>query len=289
MPPRLPAHALRWSAVPLLVLVLAAGGCSKQGELAAADAAGAGAPTAAAPPVPGEPLVSGTRNRNGSQLAYEHEVRVRLPAARIAPSLSATRDACIAQRFGDCTLLGEELGAGEQPTGLLRMRAAPEAVAGLVGLASAQGEIAQRSTQAEDLADAVRENGMRRARLELQHRKLGEIMERRDLKPVDLFAITERMAELEAQLQVAEQEAAQQQRRIQTNLLTIHFQTTGITVASSRITEALRGVTSTWDASIGVLISVVAALLPFAVLAGLIVLLLRWARRRATPRPSSPT
>ena len=283
MSPRLPAHASRWSVIPLLALALVAAGCAKQGEAVSADA-----PTDAAAAPPGESGLTGTRNRNGSQLAYAHEVRVRLPAARIGPNLSATRDACMAQRFGDCTLLAEDLGAGEDPTGLLRMRAAPDAVAGLVGLASAQGEIAQRSTQAEDLADAVRENGMRRARLELQHRKLGEIMERRDLKAEDLFALTERMAELEAQLQMAEQEAAQQQRRIQTNLLTIHFQTTSITVESSRITESLRGVTSTWDASIASLITIVAALLPFALLAGLIAWLVRWARRRSAPRPSSP-
>ena len=279
---RLPAHALRWSAMPMLGLVLLVAACTKQGEEAPA-----GADDVAA--APAAPALLGTRNRNGSQLAYAHEVRVRLAPARIAPSLAATRDACMAQRFGDCTLVGEELGAGEDPTGLLRMRAAPDAIGGLVGIASAQGEIAQRSTEAEDLADAVRDNGLRRARLELQHRKLGEILERRDLKPVDLFAITERMAELEAQLQAAEQEAAQQQRRIQTNLLTIHFQTSGVTVGSSRIAEALRGVTSTWDASIGVLISVVAALLPFALMAGLVIVLVRWARRRAAPRPSSST
>jgi hypothetical protein len=231
--------------------------CAKN-EGAAPAAAEAGAPDAG---------VAGTRNQNGSQLAYEHDVRVRLEAARIAKNLGATRDACMSEKFGECSLLSEDLGAGEQPTGELKMRAVPDAVAKLVGLASEGGSIAQRSTRAEDLAEAVRDNGLRRKRLELQHGKLAEILERRDLKAEDLFTITERMAQLEAELGAAEQEAAQQQRRIATNLLTIHFETTDITVESSRIGQALRVMTSTWDGSVASLITIVGALLPFALLA----------------------
>lgn len=281
MPSRLTVRASRWSAIVLSLFVVAGLGCARDDKHAPASA---GAPAAEAGG-PGNPSVAGVVNRGGSQLAYEHAVRVRLPGERIARNLGATRDACMFRTFGECTLLGEEMGAGEQPSGQIRMRAAPDAIDDLVRVASTGGEVAQRSTSAEDLADAVRDNGLRRARLELQHRKLGEILERRDLKPEDLFALTERMAELEAQLQGAEQEAAQQQRRIQTNLLTVHFETTSITVASSRIGEALRGVTSTWDGSIALLISVTAALLPFAVLGLLVFLVVRWARRRAAPRP----
>lgn len=263
-------------ACALLVLVA---GCGKDEK-----AAPAGAPVAAEAQAPPAGLV----NRNGSQLAYEQEVRVRLEAERIARNLAATRDACLGQRFGECTLLGEELGAGEHPRGSLVMRAAPAAVAGLAGTASQGGEIAQRSSRAEDLADAVRDNGLRRQRLELQHRKLSEILERRDLKPEDLFAITERMSQLEAELNAAEQEAAQQQRRIATNLLTIRFESDDITVASSRAGQALRGMTSTWDASVATLITVVGALLPVALFVLLVWLAVRALRRRlfaGKPKP----
>ena len=268
------ARGLAWLLAAMFVVGVA--GCSK-GE----DAMPAGAPVAAEAAAPPTGLV----NRNGSQLAYEQEIRVRLDADRIAGNLASTRDACLSQRFGACTLLGEELGAGEHPRGSLVMRAAPAAVAGLAGTASRGGDIAQRSARAEDLADAVRDNGLRRQRLELQHRKLGEILERRDLKPEDLFAITERMSQLEAELNAAQQEAAQQQRRIATNLLTIQFESADITVASSRAGQALRGMTSTWDASVATIITVVGALLPVGLLALVVWLLVRALRRRlAKPR-----
>jgi hypothetical protein len=270
------ARGLAWLLASMIVV--AAAGCSKDEK--AMPAAAPVAAEAQAPP-------AGLVNRNGSQLAYEQDVRVRVASDRIATNLANTRDACLSQRFGACTLLGEELGAGEYPRGSLVMRAAPAAVAGLAGTASRGGDIAQRSARAEDLADAVRDNGLRRQRLELQHRKLGEILERRDLKPEDLFAVTERMSQFEAELTAAEQEAAQQQRRIATNLLTIQFESADITVASSRVGQALRGMTSTWDASVATIITVVGALLPMALLGLLAWWLVRAARRRfgaARPR-----
>lgn len=216
--------------------------------------------------------VQGLANHNGSQLAYQHDVRVLLQAQRIADNLSKVREACTSQKFGACDVLGEQLTAGDIPTGTLEIRAAPVAIGGLVQTAAEGGEVSQRSTQAEDLADAVRDNGLRRKRLELQHAKLSEIMERRDIKVDELMSLTERMAMLEAELNGAEQEAAQQQRRIATNRLTLHFDSENVTVAteaSTRIGEAFRGLTTIWDNAIAWMITVfVGGLLPFALVLG---------------------
>lgn len=232
MTPSPKVRSSRWAALLLpIALVAALAACEKSADSPAADAASAeatelaasvasGAADAAASPggLPQARLadaargrvaggVAGTANRLGSQLAYEHDVRIRVEGGKIAGNLSSARDACMAQTYGECTVLGEDLVAGEAPRGELRMRAAPAAVAGLVGLAGAGGEIAQRSTRAEDLADAVRDNTLRRERLQLQHRKLAEVLDRRDLQPPDIYAITERMAQLEAELNAAGQEA----------------------------------------------------------------------------------
>jgi len=229
--------------------------------------------------------VKGLANHNGSQLAYAHDVRVRLAADRLADSLGKVRDACNAQAFGPCNVLGEQLNAGDIPSGELQLRAAPAAIAGLVRTASAGGEITQRSTQAEDLAAAVRDNGMRRKRLELQHAKLTEILESRRGNMDELVALTERLAMLEAELAGAEQEAAQQQMRVATNLLSLHFETENVsvaTVASSRIGDAFRGLTGTWDAIGAWMVSaLLGAALPFAIVFGLAGwLLVKLLRRR---------
>ncbi len=258
-------------------LLLAAGACSKGADRDVAAAAAA-APAADANGVPG------VANRPGSFLAYEHEVSIRLPAAAIAAHVAAARDACMSERFGECSVLGEEQGAGEFPSGSLKIRAVPQAVQPLVKIASDGGEISQRSTHAEDLADAVKDNGLRRQRLQTQHQKLSELLERRDIKVEDMIALTQQLAELETELQGAEQEAAQQQRRIQTNLLTLNFSSQSVTVESSQIRQAIRGLGGTWDASIAMLIMVVGALLPFAVLVALVwaafSLFIRWRRSK---------
>jgi hypothetical protein len=296
-------HSL--AAAIAIALALAGAACSKPGdgvsaakaEYAAADAVASVAESAPAPALARAQLgggveeVKGMANHNGSQLAYAHEVRVRLAADKLASSLGKARDACVAQSFGPCDVLNENLQAGDYPSGELQVRAAPSAVAGLVKVASEGGVIAQRSTSAEDLAAAVRDNGLRRKRLELQHAKLTEILERGRGDMDQLVAITERLAALEAELGAAEQESAQQQRRIATNLLSLHFEAENVsvaTVASSRIGEAFRGLTSTWDTIIAWMVTVIlGAVLPFAVVLGSAGWLLFKLFRRRKPAPAA--
>lgn len=265
-----------------LAAVLLAAACSKSAPNSATDAASATDAGA----------VPGVANKPGGFLAYEHEVSIRLPAAAIAAHVAAVRDACMSERFGECSVLGEEQGAGESPSGSLKIRAVPQAIQPLVKIGSAGGEISQRSTHAEDLADAVKDNGLRRQRLQTQHQKLSEILERRDIKVEEMIALTQQLAELETELQGTEQEAAQQQRRIQTNLLTLNFNSENVTVESSQIRQAIRGLGGIWDTSIASLITVVGALLPFALFIGLVwwavFALMRWRRRKnGPPAPKS--
>ena len=290
----------RWTLAAAISLALL-GACQKQSQVAPPVeypvAAEAAASADAAPMVSfvepptlnrapsGGAEVKGSENRNGSQLAYEHEVQVKLAAARVADNLARTREACTSQKFGACDLLGENLQAGEYPTGRLEMRAVPAAIGPLVKLSAEGGEVAQRSTSAEDLAEAVRDNGLRRKRLELQHAKLSEIMSRRDAKVQDLVALSDRLAQIEAELQAADQENAQQQRRIRTNLLTVNFESEIVVVAGERRTrtsEAFRGLTQVWDTTVAGLVTILlGALLPFAlVIGGLVWLLVAWRRRR---------
>jgi hypothetical protein len=273
-----------------IALALAGTACSQRAAdtapekaaMLAQDAVASATVAEAPPPAPmrvargrsdaGAAEVQGMANHNGSQLAYAHDVRVRMPGEGIANAIAKVRDACNAQSFGPCDVLGEQMSAGDIPNGELQMRAAPAAVAGLVKAAAEGGTIAQRSTQAEDLAAAVRDNGLRRKRLELQHEKLTEILAKGHGDMDQLVALTERLAELEAELGSAEQEAAQQQRRITTNLLSLHFEAENVsvaTVASTRIGDALRGLTGTWDAIIAWVISaLLGVLLPFGLVFG---------------------
>jgi len=255
-----------------LSLAAAVGACSKPG--ASGESAADAASVDAAP-------VQGQENRLGSQLAYEHEATIWSGGKDIATRIGKVRAACMAEKFGACSVLGEEQSAGDSPSGTLTLRAIPAAIEPLVAIAAEGAEVGQRSTRAEDLADAVRDNGLRKIRLESQHAKLAEIMARKDIKVEDLIALSQQQAAIEAELQGVEQDVAQQQRRIRTNLLTLRFNAQGVTMSEvSKTREAFASLGGIWDQSIAVLVTVVGALLPFLLFGGFVLAIVVWIARR---------
>lgn len=260
-----------------LLATLAIAGCSKKvaGELPQAT-------MAAAP-------MAGQRNAPGSFLAYAHKATIQLPADAISRRVGEVRKACMDGKYGECTVLGENQSAGQFPGGRLKMRAEPKAIEPLVAMAAQGAELSQRSTEAEDLADAVRDNGLRQQRLRSQHARLGEFLARKDLPATDLIALSQQMSQIETELQAAEQESAQQQRRISTNLLTLEFESRGITAQSSELRMALDDSLDILDTSVAALVTFVVALLPFALFFGVLVWILRaWLARRRRLRAVTP-
>lgn len=302
---RTPAFTTMTSLAAALLLTLAVAGCQRadQAETSAGYAADA-APSAPPAPAPapemaadgrarmaiggGEEGLVGQANPEGSFLAYSHYATVRLGADQISPRVGAVRDACMQKKYGECTVLNESQQAGEYPSGSLQVRAEPKAIQPLVALAADGGELASRNTSAEDLADAVRDNGLRRARLEKQHARLLQFLDRDDLTAESLVTLTGQLAQIEAELQYAEQEAAQQERRIRTNLLNISFEAAGVTVETSAIRQALRGAGNLLDGSVAALITIAVALVPFAIVGAAAFVVIRgWSRRRRAKRAAA--
>ncbi len=171
------------------------------------------------------PAPAERRPTNGEQamLAYEHEVEIRLDAGKIATKVKAAKQACESGKFGACLVLGVSQSGGRYPRASLRVRAEPEAIEPLIAAAGAGGDIGDRSTRAEDLAVAVRDNTLLRSRLTKQHARLLEFQGRSDLKVADVIALSEQLSKVESELEAAEREGAIHKRRIETQLLTIAF------------------------------------------------------------------
>lgn len=255
------------------MLVLALAGCSK-GEQAAE--AGAGAAGAVASP-------------EGASLAYEHDIDIQLDAARIGPRVKEIADACQAARFGDCAVLQVGQQGGEYPTGSIRVRIAPKGVEPIIGLAGQGGEVSSRNTHAEDLAQQVADTALTKARLQKEHERLLAYQDGKDVKMADLLVITQRLSEIEAGVEQANKDGAQQRRRIDTQLITMQFHTPSGQRSRSEIGEALRESGAILTSSVAFLIRAVAALLPVTLVLWLfgwigLTLYRRRQRRNATPR-----
>lgn len=226
----------------------------------------------------------GAARRAGQRIGVWRDVRIELPADQIGQRIVAVRNACQAAQFGDCALLAVEQTGGRDPSGSVSVRLAPDGIEPMVQLAGQHGDVAARSTRAEDLAQQIADTGLAQARLQKEHARLLELQQRRDLAVTDLLALSKRLAEIEAEAQQTQQDAAQQQRRVRTQLLTLNFRSTGGEQGRGEIAEAGAEFGQVFASSVAFVIRAVAALLPVvvvAVIAGWLLLQAwRWRARR---------
>jgi len=256
--------------VPLLLLALA--GCSREGGEVAGEAAGSA-------------LLSGEKAKAGVFLAYEHDVSIQLDKAVIPQRLADAREACVSGRFGACDLLGIEQGDSSYRAGNLRVRIVPEGVEKLVALAGEGGKQLSRTTHAEDLAQAVSDNQQVRERLQRQYKTLEQFQDRKDLSVSDMLALAREMAEVQVQLDATAQDAAQQQRRINTNLLTLNFSSEDQRPSRfSRIGKAFGELLDNATDGAAKALEVLGYSIPFLIVLFPLALLVRWLWRKTTRR-----
>lgn len=252
--------------------VIALAGCSKHEGMEAPAAAEAGSAVELAQASRGNPT---PRAPAGTSLAYETDISIQMAGKDIPARVAAVQSACFSQAVGDCAVLDVKQQGGDNPFASIKVRVAPEGVEKLIGSASQGGEITSRATSAEDLAQAVADNDLRRARLENEHKRLLEFQDKPNVKLDEMLRLSERMAEVEAQLDVAQQSQAQMKRRIDTNLLTLRFSPTGVEEGGSEIGDAFRDSGSILAGVTAGLIRAAAALIPIALVVFLMWLIVR--------------
>jgi len=249
--------AKRWVLVATLVLV--ATGCSRKQE---------------AKPLP----VAGELAKAGAKLAYEHHLRIELQEAQIAPRVAAVREACESSRFGACNVLRIDQ---SEHSGSLTVRIVPSGVEPLSAMASQDGKMVWRQTQAEDLADAVNDNEQKLKQLEIYSTQVEQLAQRKDISTSDLITLSHERAQIQVERENLQNVATQQQRRIDTNLLQLDFSDEtggrhfGISLGdwADQLSDGIR------DA-----LSMLAYGIPFLLLAFPLALGWRWFWRRVTKK-----
>jgi hypothetical protein len=162
------------------------------------------------------------------------------------------------------------------------VRIVPEGVEPFIAQVAKGADIGSRNTRAEDLARAVGDNHLLQDRLGRERERLLEFQQRRDLAVADMIALSQQLAQVEAQLQAAQQEGAQHRHRIDTQRVTLGFVPPGGQSGRGEIRQALRDFTATLSTGTAWTIRAVAFLIPVGlVLWVLISLVRRWRRRKA--------
>jgi len=253
---------------------------SCQKKEAAGDAVG----EAQSPATMGQ--VAPTASSGGSQqqhdtLAYEHTVNVELGKEALAGRLSAIEAACRADVASRCAILESSLRwSAALPTASIRMRLARGGVDSLIDLASKDGKITARSTQAEDLAQPVADTERQLALLGLHRDRLTEIMKSRDLKIDQLITVSRELASVQSQIESLSSAHATLVRRIDTDLLTIDLTPppADFEFESTPVRDAMRQFGSDFREAVATVVYFVAWLIPwlFVILPGLVLLRMFW-------------
>lgn len=202
------------------------------------------------------------RSAQEAMLAYEHEAQVRVDAEAIPARVDAVREACEKATYGACLVLDVSERGGPFPHASLRVRAEAKAIDPLIAAAGKGGEVGDRSTRAEDLSVAVRDNTLRQDRLRKEHARLLEFQGRSDLKVADMIALSGQLSSVEAELAQAEREGAEQKRRIETQLLSIEFSPPGGETGRNEIADAFRESGRVMAGSTAFVIRAISALVP---------------------------
>ncbi|NBF06569.1 DUF4349 domain-containing protein [Pseudomonas sp. Fl5BN2] len=227
--------------------------------------------------------LGGAQGKAGALLAYEHELRLSLPAAQIGPRLEQTREACESAKFGACNILRLEQGPYSAQ---VILRIAPEGVEPIVGLASEGAQVGERITSAEDLADAVADVQRQQQRLKGQQQRLDELAARKDISVSDLIALSKEQAGIENDLQALAQTAAGHQRRLDTNRLTLNFLPSDGAERGSSLKRAFSDLPNNLADGTAAALEKGSHALPFLIMAFPLALLWVWLWRKFVRRPA---
>jgi hypothetical protein len=227
---------------------------------------------------------SGVTPRPGSQLAYEIDLQIALPAPLIAVRIEALRLACEAQaQAQSCSLLSIEQ---QQDQGSIEMRAVPAAIESLSSKAMESGNIVQRRIKAEDLSQALDDNALASESLALQHEKFKALLSRADLAVSDAITLARELSDLEAASQTAARDRALMRRRVETNFLRINFtavQTDAPTPGFwQNFSAEFEGFDATLAEALSETILALVYLLPFIFAMFPVALMWRWLWRKLT-------
>jgi len=257
---------------------IALSGCQKQ------DAADGGA---------GEPQTSSNKGlaapagsssgpqRQRDTLAYEHRVAVELGKEAVSDRLSEIEAACRADVASHCAILESSLRWSQSlPSASIRMRLARGGVNSLIDLASHDGKITGRSSQAEDLAQPVADTQRQLALLGVHRDRLTMIMKSRDLKIDQLITVSRELADVQSQIDALSSTHANLVRRIDTDLLTIDLTPPfgDYELQPTPVKEAVRHFGRDFREAVATVIYFVAWLIPWLVLIlpGLVLLRMFW-------------
>ena len=279
-------------------------------EMAAEEAAPAAppaptdAPTASQPTQPTQP---GGGPSPVLYLAYSYAMGLEIPSQRLSDVMDGHIQACTAAGPRLCQLVGSNKSGDPESfmQGYVSLRAEPTWLATFRNDIAAQvdeagGRVQSSTTNTEDLTRAIVDTEARlRAQTALRDR-LQELLRSRPGRLADLLEVERELARVQGEIDSVQSNLAVMRTRVSMSELTLNYQSAPRPVGSDTF-EPLRNAFANFlgivVAGFAAIITIIAGLIPFAiVIVPIVWFALRWRRRRGgwffnrtpTPPPREP-
>jgi hypothetical protein len=240
------------SRLVLVLLVLVSSGCSHKNT----HDAGAPGPGAAS-----ESAASANRH-----LAYEHTLAIDAEPDKVDPLFESAQAACRAATAESCAILEAQVTSGEYASARLKFRTTPKGVRDLIALLFAQGQVASRSTSAEDLAGPIEDSAKKIAMLTDYREKLEALRGRSNSDVDSLIKLARELAQVQSELESLAGSRAALIQRVETELLNVSITSYDSRSFWSPIGSSLADFGDNFSEAIATFITVLPYLIPWALL-----------------------
>jgi uncharacterized coiled-coil protein SlyX len=262
----------------LIVTLLFVAGCGESGQVSMKQMAAE--PPAA--PAPMEIAFAPDQRERNPYLAYQHTVYIEVEADRLEASFQNTLQKCLNDAANGCevhlsNLFNNDYAASAE----IQVRIRKQGVAPLIQTASEHNKITQQIVSAEDLAAPILDSEKRIKLLQSYQQRLVEL-ESRSAKDIEsLIKVSSEIAKTQSELEAARGENAHLLKRIDMDIVSIHFQTDYEDSIIRPISEATGSFGHNLAQAIAALINFIAFSLPWVALGIGLFLVWRWRRKRA--------
>lgn len=215
-----------------------------------------------------------------STLSREHSVTIEVPESDLHSGFQRLTDRCTADSANHCAILQSDVTSGQFSSGLIKLRIDPKAVEDLIGFAISLGRLEHRSTQVEDLADAIQDTQSRIEMLTMYRKQLLELQGKAATNIDAAIKVASELSTVQSNLEQANGQAAFQAKRTSTDIVTIHFSVTEQKAFWRPIHDAVRDFFGNLSEGISQAITAVAYILPWLLVVIPVLYLVRFLWRR---------
>jgi hypothetical protein len=216
-----------------------------------------------------------------STLSREHSVTIDVPESDLHSAFQRLTDRCTADSASHCTILQSDVSSGQFSSGLIKLRIDPKAVEDLIGFAAGLGRLEHRSTQVEDLADAIQDTQSRIEMLTTYRKQLLELQGKAGTNIDAAIKVASELSTVQTSLEQAAGQAVYQAKRTTTDVVTVRFSVNEQKAFWRPIRDAIRDFFGNLSEGISQAITAVAYILPWllVVIPGLYLVRFLWRRR----------